>query len=61
MKVAIKVCITGAAGQIAYALFDHILSGKTFGPDQVILHLIYIPFIAFSSSRSYFPSSIFLP
>jgi len=35
------VCITGAAGQIGYALLPHICSGKTFGPDQPIkLHLL---------------------
>eukprot|EP00286_Rhodomonas_abbreviata_P024307 CAMPEP_0181310378 /NCGR_PEP_ID=MMETSP1101-20121128/12554_1 /TAXON_ID=46948 /ORGANISM="Rhodomonas abbreviata, Strain Caron Lab Isolate" /LENGTH=332 /DNA_ID=CAMNT_0023417003 /DNA_START=37 /DNA_END=1035 /DNA_ORIENTATION=- len=40
-KAPIKVCITGAAGQIGYALLPHICSGKTFGPDQpVILHLL---------------------
>ena len=38
-----KVCITGAAGQIAYSLFPHICSGATFGADKpVILHLLDI-------------------
>lgn len=40
-KSLIRVCITGAAGQIGYALLPHICLGKTFGPDQpVILHLL---------------------
>jgi len=35
------VCITGAAGQIGYALIPHLCSGKTFGPDQPVkLHLL---------------------
>jgi hypothetical protein len=40
-KNPIRVCITGAAGQIGYALLPHICLGKTFGPDQpIILHLL---------------------
>jgi malate/lactate dehydrogenase len=40
-KAPWTVCITGAAGQIGYALLPHICSGKTFGPDQPIkLHLL---------------------
>ena len=40
-KTPLTVCITGAAGQIGYALLPHICSGKTFGPDQpIILHLL---------------------
>ena len=40
-KTPIKVCITGAAGQIGYALLPHICLGKTFGPEQpIILHLL---------------------
>ena len=40
-KAPLAVCITGAAGQIGYALLPHICSGKTFGPDQPIkLHLL---------------------
>jgi len=40
-KAPVRVCITGAAGQIGYALLPHICSGKTFGPDQpIILHLL---------------------
>jgi len=40
-KTPLTVCVTGAAGQIGYALLPHICSGKTFGPDQpIILHLL---------------------
>lgn len=36
-----KVAVTGAAGQIGYALLFRIASGQMFGPDQpVILHLL---------------------
>jgi len=44
MKTPIKVAITGAAGQIGYALLFRIASGQMFGPDQpLILRLIEIP------------------
>jgi malate dehydrogenase len=44
MKLPIKVAITGAAGQIGYALVFRVASGAMFGPDQpVALHLIEIP------------------
>src|SRR6201981_3452034 len=44
MKTPIKVAITGAAGQIGYALLFRIASGQMFGPDQPLrLHLIEIP------------------
>lgn len=40
----IRVAVTGAAGQIGYALLFRIASGAMFGPHQpVILHLIEIP------------------
>eukprot|EP00281_Chroomonas_sp_CCMP1168_P021696 CAMPEP_0206237848 /NCGR_PEP_ID=MMETSP0047_2-20121206/14490_1 /ASSEMBLY_ACC=CAM_ASM_000192 /TAXON_ID=195065 /ORGANISM="Chroomonas mesostigmatica_cf, Strain CCMP1168" /LENGTH=341 /DNA_ID=CAMNT_0053662323 /DNA_START=29 /DNA_END=1054 /DNA_ORIENTATION=- len=43
MSKPIKVCVTGAAGQIAYSLLPHICLGRTFGPDQrIILHLLDI-------------------
>jgi malate dehydrogenase len=43
-KSAIRVAVTGAAGQIGYALLFRIASGAMFGPDQpVILHLLEIP------------------
>jgi malate dehydrogenase len=42
-KAPIRVAVTGAAGQIGYALLFRIASGAMFGPDQpVILHLIEI-------------------
>src|SRR5215468_4280139 len=43
MKTPIKVAVTGAAGQIGYALVFRIASGAMFGPEQpVILHLVEI-------------------
>ena len=40
-KKPIKVAVSGAAGQIGYALLFRIASGQMFGPDQpVILHLL---------------------
>lgn len=40
-KKPIKVAVTGAAGQIGYALLFRIASGQMFGADQpVILHLL---------------------
>jgi hypothetical protein len=39
----LRVCVTGAAGQIAYSLLPHICLGRTFGPDTgIILHLLDI-------------------
>ena len=44
MTSPIRVAVTGAAGQIGYALVFRIASGQVFGPDQpVILHLIEVP------------------
>jgi malate dehydrogenase len=44
MKPPLRVAVTGAAGQIGYALVPRIASGEMFGPDQpVILHLIEVP------------------
>ena len=43
-KAPLRVAVTGAAGQIGYALLPRIASGEMFGPDQpVILQLIEIP------------------
>jgi malate dehydrogenase len=40
----IRVAVTGAAGQIGYALLFRIASGQMFGPDQpVILQMVEIP------------------
>jgi malate dehydrogenase len=44
MKSPIRVAVTGAAGQIGYALVFRIGSGEMFGADQPLaLHLIEIP------------------
>jgi malate dehydrogenase len=44
MKSPIRVAVTGAAGQIGYALLFRIASGEMFGDDQpVALQLIEIP------------------
>lgn len=46
-KDSVRVLITGAAGQIAYALIPMIARGFMLGPDQpVILHLLDIPQVA---------------
>ena len=42
-QTPVRVAVTGAAGQIGYALLFRIASGAMFGPNQpVILHLIEI-------------------
>lgn len=44
MKPALRVAVTGAAGQVAYALLPRLASGEVFGPDQpLILQLLEIP------------------
>ncbi|MEZ5939800.1 MAG: malate dehydrogenase [Planctomycetaceae bacterium] len=44
MKPPIRVAVTGAAGNIGYALVFRLASGEVFGPDQpVILHLVEVP------------------
>jgi malate dehydrogenase len=44
MKDPVRVAVTGAAGQIGYALLFRIASGQMLGNDQpVILHLLEIP------------------
>jgi malate dehydrogenase len=44
MKTPIRVAVTGAAGQIGYALCFRLASGEVFGPDQgVILQMVEIP------------------
>jgi len=43
MSKTVKVAITGAAGQIGYALLPRLASGEIFGPDtRVALHLLEI-------------------
>ena len=42
-----RVLVTGAAGQIGYALLPMIARGAMLGPEQtVILHMLDIPFAA---------------
>jgi malate dehydrogenase len=44
MKDPVRVAVTGAAGQIGYALLFRIASGQMLGDDQpVVLHLLEIP------------------
>ena len=44
MKPPVRVAVTGAAGQISYALLFRIASGDMLGHDQpVILQLLEIP------------------
>lgn len=43
-KAPLRVAVTGAAGQIGYALLPRIANGDMFGPDQpLILQLLEIP------------------
>src|SRR5262245_5798664 len=40
----IRVAVTGAAGNVAYAMLARLASGEVFGPNnQVILHLLEVP------------------
>jgi len=44
MKKCIKVAVTGAAGQIGYALIPRIASGQMFGPEVMVeLNLLELP------------------
>lgn len=44
MTKTVKVAVTGAAGQVAYAMLARLASGEIFGADtQVILQLLEIP------------------
>src|SRR6516165_2196456 len=44
MADAIRVAVTGAAGQVAYAMLGRLASGEVFGPNQkVVLQLLEIP------------------
>jgi malate dehydrogenase len=44
MAETIRVAVTGAAGQVAYAMLARLASGEVFGPDRkVILQLLEIP------------------
>ena len=43
MSNVVKVAVTGAAGQIGYALLPRLINGEVFGPDtKVDLHLLEI-------------------
>jgi malate dehydrogenase len=43
-KKTLKIAVTGAAGQIGYALLFRLASGAVFGPDvKIVLHLIELP------------------
>jgi malate dehydrogenase len=43
MKSPVRIAVTGAAGQIGYALLFRLASGAMLGPDQpVILHLLEV-------------------
>ena len=40
----VRVAVTGAAGQVAYAMLGRLASGEIFGPNtKVILQLLEIP------------------
>jgi malate dehydrogenase len=44
MADVLRVAVTGAAGQVAYAMLARLASGEIFGPDRkVILQLLEIP------------------
>src|SRR3712207_2794865 len=44
MPTALRVAVTGAAGQVAYSLLPRLASGEVFGANQkVILQLLEIP------------------
>src|SRR5213082_3398420 len=44
MADAIRVAVTGAAGQVAYSMLARLASGEVFGPSRkVILQLLEIP------------------
>ncbi len=44
MADVIRVAVTGAAGQVAYAMLGRLASGEVFGPHQkIILQLLEIP------------------
>src|SRR6186997_648562 len=43
MSKTVRVAVTGAAGQVAYAMLARLASGEVFGPDtKVILQLLEI-------------------
>ena len=43
MSNVVKIAVSGAAGQIGYALLFRLASGEVFGPDtRIALHLLEI-------------------
>ena len=53
MTTPIRVAVTGAAGQIGYALLFRIASGAAFGPDQpVALQLLEITPVLAGAERN---------
>ncbi len=61
MKQPVRVTVTGAAGQIGYALVFRIASGAMLGDDQpVILQLLDIT-PAMEAFRSYFRNAYHIP
>lgn len=44
MKTPVHMAVTGAAGQISYALLFRLISGELLGKDQpIVLHLLEVP------------------
>src|SRR5260221_14436812 len=44
MANIVRVAVTGAAGQVAYAMLGRLASGEVFGPNtKVVLQLLEIP------------------
>lgn len=44
MAESVKVCVTGAAGQIGYSILPMIASGRMLGPEtRIELNLLDIP------------------
>lgn len=43
MKKTLKICVTGAAGQIAYSFIPQLLRGMAFGDTFINLTLLDIP------------------
>ena len=53
MADTIRVAVTGAAGQVAYAMLGRLASGEVFGPNQkVILQLLEIPQATAGASKA---------
>ena len=52
MSTPVKVTVTGAAGQIGYALLFRIASGQMLGPDTPVqLNLLEIPAAVKAASK----------